>query len=156
MALGFPVRSRRSSFGVTREDRAAAMNPKHAFGARYANLVFWQLAGANVTTPRAWALVTSAGVRSASGESWNSEGDDALRPTCAKSSTGVYTATFAATYVDMDGDAQAFTPTSCSVSVNSTTAGMIAVWSISGSVITVKTSDAAGTLTDAGFHLSVW
>lgn len=156
MSIGFPIRARRSSFGVTREDRAATLNPKHAFGARYANLVFWQTAGCNVTNPLAWVLVTSAGTRSASGEAWNSEGDDTLRPTCAKSSTGVYTVTFAATYADMDGDQQAFTPTSASVSVNSTTAGMIAVWSISGSVVTVKTSDAAGTLTDAGFHLSVW
>lgn len=156
MSLGFPIRAKRSTFGVTREDRAATLNPKHSFGARYANLVFWQAAGVNVSAPIAWVLVSSAGARAASGEAWNPEGTDPLRPTCAKSSTGVYTVTFAATYPDMDGDAQAFVPTSCSVSINSTTAGMIAVWSISGSIITVKTSDAAASLADAGFHLSVW
>lgn len=153
---GFPVRISRAALGLKRENRAAIVNPKNCVGADQFNLLLWQAAGNNVAGALAWISVDSAGARVGSGEAWNPDGNDLLRGTSSRTSTGIYVVTYAGSYPDMDDVDTPLALVSAKVSVRSSTAGLTAVWQLAGNVCTVKIATGGGTLTDAGFHLDVY
>lgn len=153
---GFPTRISRSAFGRRRRNRNAIINPDECVTAETFNLILWQLAGMNATAPIAWVLVEADGTRLGSGEAWNPDSDDRLRPTSSRSSAGVYVVTYAATYADMDDVARPMVLLAGRVGPQGSTAGMIGVCGFAGNTITVKTTTHAGVATDSKFHLAVW
>src|SRR5262245_11412070 len=96
---GYPVRPSLDTFGAEKSAGAANIKPEKTILPAEWNLMRWQAAGLGMVAPLAWAYVQgSDGARLGSGEAWNPRGDDLKRPTCARSSTGIYTVTFAASY----------------------------------------------------------
>ena len=100
---GFPTRTTRAAFGPTKRNASVGLvTPEYHAGATEINLDYWQTAGMSLAICRAWALVTWDGATSvsltAAGEAWDPTA--AAEPTVARSSAGVYTVTYAATYVD--------------------------------------------------------
>lgn len=103
--MSFPVRILRSIFGPTFQDTRPVEHPETEFGADKMELLLWQLGGMNQTAARATlaaAWVTSAFQVFHQGQAWNPKGAQA-NPVLARTSAGVYTWTFAATYPDLDG-----------------------------------------------------
>lgn len=108
MALGFPIRPTRSSFGPTPVDRYPVRDPARELAADVGDLMMWQIAGLGVVAPVAWALVELAIGPTvsliASAEAWDSAG--ASLPTVSRSGVGAYQVSYAATVTDKDGDSQ--------------------------------------------------
>lgn len=103
---GFPLRLSRDSLGPTLRDNYAADNPETDIPARAFNALFWQVAGMNAVHPvRAAAVVEYAGSVLSTiyqAEAWNPN-NDVAHPVIARTGTGVYTVTFASTYLDETG-----------------------------------------------------
>lgn len=106
---GFPLRISRDTFGPTLVDAWPVENPETHIPAVAFNLVFHQLAGMNAAHPVRYVLVAeydgiSAMTTLYQAEAWNPNNDQA-HPVLARSGTGVYTVTFAASYLDELGAA---------------------------------------------------
>lgn len=98
---GFPTRPSLTSFGAKRVDRTAPRSAIHDASAAWANLVRWNLAGLGQSAPRAWVVAGYSGGTfsiTAHANAWQG-----AAPTPARTSTGLYTLTYAATYADGDG-----------------------------------------------------
>jgi hypothetical protein len=103
--MGFPTRILRSALGPKFLDTAPVENPETDIGARQFNLAFHQVAGLNLVAPRVSLVAHYTGgqfVIQHQQEAWNTEGAQA-RPVLARSAAGVYTYTFASSYLDEDG-----------------------------------------------------
>ena len=99
--MGFPSRISRTALGAVMVDRRPIKDPTRELGARWVNLVSWQVAGAGVVVPTAKVLVDSTGALLWAAESWDADGNYA--PTCSRVSTGVYQVVYAVEYPDDEG-----------------------------------------------------
>lgn len=156
---GFPTRISRTALGPTKANaKTGVIHPAKYIGATETELAYWQVAGLSVSAPRAWALVTwdgaSAVSLTASGEAWDP--NSASAPTVARSSAGVYTVTYAATYPDETATEVSTNLLAAAVSPRGTTA-RIPTWEIaSARIVTVYLFDAAGSAADGSFLLTAW
>lgn len=105
---GYPVRLLRSTFGPALEDEYPVQNPTTQIPASAFNAAFHVLAGLNLSSI-ARAVVVASYVGSTltvlyQAEAWNPEGGQA-HPVLARGGTGDYTLTFAASYLDEQGNA---------------------------------------------------
>lgn len=103
---GFPRRVSRDTFGPTLVDVYAAENPEADIPAKAFNTLFHQVGGLNVSSITRAVVVaewtgTAMGVAYQS-EAWNPNGDQA-HPVVARTSMGLYTVTFASSYLDETG-----------------------------------------------------
>lgn len=154
---GWPIRCTRNALGVAKENRGAIVNPKHCIPADEYMLLAWQAIGAAGAGPVAWVLVSSAGARLASFEAWNPNGDNTLRPTCSRTSTGLFVVTYAASYPDETGTSTPLVLLAGDPAVQSATKNIIANCSLAGNVVTVQVTTAhTNALTDANFLLKVF
>lgn len=154
---GSPVTPALLSFGPEFfENDGAILDPKKHVSKDQLNLWKWEIAGNSITANKAWVVVSSAGAWVASGAKWNPKGDAALRPKCAKTATGVYTVTWAASYADQNGVSRQVTLYAAKAFPQTTTANIVAVASVSGVVATVKITTAnTGVAIDCQFLLEV-
>jgi hypothetical protein len=102
----FPSRVTRAEYGPDFEDTRPVEHPETEFGAEKMNLLLWQSTGMNMTAARlslvaSW--VSSAFQIAHQGEAWNPKNEQD-HPVLARTGTGVYTYTLAATYPDIDGN----------------------------------------------------
>lgn len=153
---GFPTRPSLTSFGPKRVDRSAPRSAIHDIGAAFVNLVRWTLTGLGQSSSRAWVLAGYSGgsfTISAQGNAWQG-----AAPTPARSSTGVYTLTYAATYADADGVPVATNLIGASVSPRAGANALTADWDITdGRIVTVRLFR-AGTeaATDGAFLVTLY
>jgi len=156
---GFPTRTTRAAFGPTKRNATTGLiNAELYQGATEVNLDYWQTAGMSLSAPRAWALVTWDGATAVSltagGEAWDPT--NASVPTVARTGAGVYTVTYAATYVDETDTAVATSLLAAAVSPMSSSSRH-ATWTISSSrIVNVYMWDAAGVAADASFFVTAW
>lgn len=99
---GFPTRSSRTAFGPKRANRRPVVNPLHEIGQEHYNLAFAQIAGMNMVTPIAWALMAANGAILAHAEAWDPDRKTA-GPTSTRTGAGTYKLTYATSYPDQDG-----------------------------------------------------
>ena len=105
MGLAFPKRLLRSSFGPKLINNYPVENPSGEVGDMAFNAAFSAIAGMSQVAPRACCVALYTGgvfAVSYQAEAWNAEGDQA-RPVLARSGAGLYSYTFAASYLDEDG-----------------------------------------------------
>lgn len=156
---GFPTRPSRAAFGPTfRNATAGVTNPETHAGAALLGLLAWQAAGNSVAGNLTWALLAWDGAAltlSASAEAWDST--SAVLPTVARTSAGLYTVTYAASYAD-ETAALITTNLRAAICAAQGTAARYAVASIaSGRIITVSVFDAAGAAADSdGVLVVAW
>lgn len=156
---GFPTRTSRTAFGPTKLNASTGVvHPAYHQAAGETNLAYWQLSGLTVGGCRAWALVTWDGATSvsltAAGEAWDP--NSASAPTVARSATGVYTVTYAATYPD-ETDSAVSTALLGAIVSPMASSSRHATWTISSSrIVNVFMWDAAGSAADASFLVSVF
>lgn len=109
MSGGFPRRPSLDSFGPQLQDTRVIRNPGAEAGSDLLNLMRFQLAGAGLMVARAWAVIDGTGgviTLAAHAESWNPKGLTAAPytpPVAVRTSTGLYTLTYQATYPDDAG-----------------------------------------------------
>jgi hypothetical protein len=117
--MSFPTRVTRSALGPRFRDVYPVENPETDVGAEQFNAAFDQLAGLNVVAPRVALIATWNGsafdVRHQA-EAWNPDGGQA-HPALARAGVGRYTYTFAASYLDADGNTVATSLLACRLSV---------------------------------------
>ena len=140
--MGFPTRISRSIFPQWLMRSLQILKPEECLTDAQINHLAWQIIGAGLTAPLAWFTFDSIGVRLASAESWNGNASALLRPVSAKTATGIYTLTFAATYPNEKGVAVPLEIKGAKAFPQSTTANTVATPSVSGQVVTVKTTTA--------------
>lgn len=109
---GWPSRILKSELGSTLRDPRTVEHPELEWAARYIELLKHQAVGAALCASRvslcaAWNTGTSAFDVYQQHEAWNPTGAVA-HPVLARTSAGLYTYTFAATYADMDGESVVF------------------------------------------------
>jgi hypothetical protein len=153
---GLPTRPSLTSFGTKRKDRTPPRSAEHDVGAAFINLVRWTLAGLGQSSPRAWALCTVSGTSitlTAQGNAWHGSA-----PTPGRSSTGVYTLTYAATYPDADSVAASTNLLGAVVSPRGGSNPLTHDWNITdGRIVTVRLFRAAtGAPEDGSFMVSVY
>lgn len=151
---GFPTRTTRAAFGPTKRNASVGLvTPEYHAGATEINLDYWQTAGMSLAICRAWALVTWDGATSvsitAAGEAWDPTA--AAEPTVARSSAGVYTVTYDATYVDETDTAVSTSLLAASATPQGSTARFATCAIGSSRIVTVYVFDAAGSAADASF-----
>ncbi len=152
---GFPTRPSLTAFGPRRSNARPVRNPQQQAGADFMNLLRWDVAGLGASCPRAWVLATFTGPTTiavtAQGNAWHG-----AAPTPARSGTGVYTFTYAATYVDDDSVAIVTNLLAVKVSPRGSTA-RISGWEITDSrIVTVYLFDAAGAAADGSFTFELF
>ena len=107
---GFPVRPDRLAFGPKPVNRYPVRDSaKELDGPTVGDLMMWQLAGCGLMVPRAMAIIAidafDVATLKSSAEAWDPA--SAYLPTLAHPGFGTFTLTYAATYPDKDGVAQA-------------------------------------------------
>lgn len=106
---GFPTRFLRSALGPKFVNTIPVETPESDIGDSQFNAAFWQLAGMNLVVSRVALIAHYTGglfVYGHQEEAWNPENAQP-HPALARSAAGVYTYTFAASYLDEDGNAVA-------------------------------------------------
>lgn len=106
MGIGFPRRPLRSAFGPKLTNAYPVEHPETQVGAQSFNPDFWQTAGMGLIVPRAIVIAKwngSAFDIYHQAEAWNPNGDQA-HPVLARTGAGLFTYTFAASYLDEDGN----------------------------------------------------
>lgn len=160
---GFPNRILRAALGAIFRDRNPVEDPELELGAEFLNLLMHQATGAQLVCPKATLIVDGAtSVKSLQEEAWNVDHSQ-THPTFVRASAGVYTYTFASTYLDMDGVAVATVLNGCRIrEIVDMTAGYSArksayAWIDSGNplIVNINTFDAAGSASDSKFWLDV-
>jgi hypothetical protein len=152
---GWPTRLSRSALGPTPQDRKPVTDPNKQLGAGIADLLFWQAAGINVVSDKAWVLLASSAASIlAHSEAWNPNGG--TPPGFSRTSAGLYVVTYAATVADKDGNAVAPAIVAGKAYPQGLVA-LIAVASVAGDgrTVTITITDHAGTATDAAVLLEV-
>jgi hypothetical protein len=107
MGIAFPKRILRSALGPKLANNYPVENPTSDVGAETLNPAFAALAGLSLLSSRAtfigrWAGTGQNFAISEQEEAWNDDHDQA-HPTPSRTSTGLYSYLFAATYLDEDG-----------------------------------------------------
>ena len=153
---GFPTRPSASSFGSRRQDRSAPRSAIYDIGAAFVNLVRWNLAGLGQSAPRAWVYASSSGSTPtihAQGNAWGG-----AAPTPARTGTGVYTFTYAATYADDDGVLVSPNLLSAVVSPKAGSNPITCDWNITdGRIVTVRLFRASTeAAVDGGFMVALF
>jgi hypothetical protein len=153
---GFPTRPSLTSFGAKRQDRTPPRSALHDIGMAFVNLVRWSLSGLGQSAPRAWALCTVSGTTitlTAQGNAWHG-----AAPMPARSSAGVYTLTYAATYTDADDVAASPNLLGAVVSPRAGANALTADWDIAdGRVVTVRLfRTSTGAAEDGTFMVSLY
>ncbi len=151
-----------TTFGGTMANFAPPEDPTTDLDCLYVNRWFAQLAMLSFTLPRAWARCTVAGavisgpVDGDHGAVWgNTSG---LKPTAARTSAGLFTLTWAASYNDLQAVPESHAVSFKSVIVtayNGATAVISAAAVTSANVVTVRTWTDAGVAADPS-EFSVW
>jgi hypothetical protein len=156
---GFPTRTTRAAFGPTKQNLTTGLiNPTYYAGATELNLDYWQTAGMSLAICRCWALVTWDGATAvsvtAAGEAWDPTAASA--PTVARSLAGVYTVTYAATYVDETNTAVSTALLGALVCPMSSSSRHATFTISSSRIINVFMWDAAGVAADASFLVAAF
>lgn len=161
MSGGFPNRPGRRTFGPILKNASPVKNPELQPDADKFNLGFFQIAGSGLMVPRAWALVDGTGGGGsarlvAHAESWNPDGDQPA-PVFAYTSTGLYTLTYQASYLDDNGASVVVSPiASAGLPVDSANVRNVAV-SRSGGVFTIRLKEfSAGSYSVVDGPALVW
>jgi hypothetical protein len=107
MGIAFPKRILRSGLGPKIVNTYPVENPSTDIGAETWNPSFAALAGLNLVASRAlfvgkWAGSGQNFTIAEQEEAWNDDHDQS-HPTIARTSTGLYSYTFASSYLDEDG-----------------------------------------------------
>jgi hypothetical protein len=155
---GFPALVSRKDFGPTLEDEQPVKNPKTDIGADQFNLLFWQVGGMNLMTPRAIIRVDSTGnlVQKRLAFDPNVELPDTV-VTVTKGVTGAYTVTFQAQYNDQQGNPTDFIPQFAMASREGPSAAVfVAAAAVNGQDVEVFITTTSGAANDEGFILFVW
>lgn len=97
---GWPARLSRAILGPKRKNEIEPDNDVYFVAAKFFNMVFWQVSGANLFTPKAGGLIV-ANALTEHEEAWDPDGDD-NPPTFVHVGTGHYRITYAGTYKDDD------------------------------------------------------
>lgn len=143
---GWPRRISRSALGPTREDFDTVVDDRFFVRAEFFELVHWQLAGANLFSPKANALITSDAL-AGHDEAWAPNGGGTA-PTFEHVATGHYRLTYAATYLDQKGDAQAPALTWAKAHVQGTSPHQTSA-TAAGNIVNVYVENDAGSAVDA-------
>lgn len=102
---GYPTILTRAAFGPTREDDGIAPDDARYVGAYHFNLLFHQVAGMNILSPRAYLLLVSDGDDLSiveQGEAWAPDGGGAA-PSYSSPGAGEFEFTYASSYTDQRG-----------------------------------------------------
>ena len=156
---GFPTRTTRAAFGPTKRNVSTGLiTAEYHQGATEVNLDYWQTAGMSLAVCRAWALLAWDGASltlSAAGEAWDTTA--ASVPTVARSSAGVYTVTYEATYVDETTTAVSTALLGAQGTAQGSACRIVTCTISSARIITVRVFDAAGSAADAdGVLVTAW
>lgn len=149
---GFPVRINRDSLGPPLANRRRVYDRTKEIGADVFGLAWWTIAGAAIAGDLAWAVVEDDGTLLAAGEAFDPRG--AYLPASLRLGVGVFTLTYAASYPDEEGVAQALTIWGGHATPQSLL-DLRAVVSVAGPVVTVSIFDDTGAPADARFLVSV-
>jgi len=106
MGIGFPSRLKRSDFGPQLRNTYPVENPETDVPDVALNAAFWQTAGANLIVPRAVLIAEWTGAAFTvlhQAEAWNPNLDQA-HPVLARDGAGDYNYTFAADYLNEEGE----------------------------------------------------
>lgn len=172
MGQSWPTQMSRRGLGPAWKNIDATITPQEDQSAEQGNAMGWNECGMAATADRAWVVVSDSGLWRASGEVWNPDADIALRPQVARTSVGLFTASWDAEAYDEDyydlekrptATKKPITLVAAKVFVNGATANLVGVAEIpvlSGSptrwLVTVRITTAnTGALTDAQFLLEV-
>lgn len=116
------LRHTRSSLGRTLKRAGAFTDPERQIDYTTFNKAWGMVGGASMAGALCWVMIDGAGgTYVAGGEVWNPDSDPTLRPTVARTATGIYTVTLAATYPDETGAAMASNPMGAFPSTQSAT-----------------------------------
>jgi len=155
---GFPARASRAAFGPTRVDDGVVTDPERCVGASDFNLTFAQVAGCNLCVPRAWALLSWDGATmtvGAAGEAWDP--DDGTAPAVTSSGAGEYLLTYAATYLDHQGNTISTALVAGAAHPQTLTAHKaLAVPRANGHEVDVRVFDDTETADDASVLVVLW
>lgn len=150
-----------STFGAPYLDADAVVDPETEMAAAAMNLLATQVVATGHTAPRAWARCTiSAGVITLADHDavWGSGGG--VAPTAARSSAGVYTVTWAASYDDLQDvpESHATSLRALNATGHAAAGARIVNASLTSAVVaSVKAYDAAGAAAELdGFTVTVW
>lgn len=160
---GFPSRPTLPAFGPEHpRDALASTDAETEFGAAQLRILKWQAAGLGLVAPVSFVAARHDGssfttlVRR---EGWNPKAETSLAPTVARSSTGVYTVTYAATYPDETGAATALVVLAdlCEVAAQARNGegARYCTWDVASNVVTVRHYNSSGNLADGGWVLRV-
>ncbi len=150
---GFPSRISRRSLGPTLKNRYPVRDNEREIGMDTFNAAWWQIAGMNVASDIAWALLDASGVWVAGAEAWDPDGTTA--PTPAHPSTGTYTLTYAATYPDETGTEIPLT-LYAAVPAPQTSADRKATATVAGNVVTIYVRNGVtDALVDCAIYVAV-
>jgi hypothetical protein len=154
---GFPIRSLLQTLGTRLRDARPIEHPELEVSAERINKHEALAVAANLVIPRAsivaeWNAVTSSFGILHQEEAWNVDHAQA-HPILARTSTGIYTYTFASSYLDRDAIAVATNLVSARLSCNATV--VYPQWTISGITVNVFLSDVDVAPMDARFWLEV-
>mgnify|MGYP000882923434 CR=1 FL=1 len=159
---GFPTRLTRAAFGPTKRNLSAGLiSPEYYQGANEVELSHWQVSGMSLAIHRAWALVTWDGADgatsvslTASGEAWDPRAQ--YVPTVARTSAGVYTVTYAASYPDETATEVSTALLAASATPQSSSARHATCTISSSRIVNVFVWDAAGIAADASFLVTAF
>lgn len=130
-------------------------NPEKEMDARDMNRLVRAAIGAGMTTPLAWASVSSAGALVQSGEAWDHDGS--IVPVVTSPGAGVYLITYLSSYHDIDGNLVAIDFCGAVVSPSSAVAVGAPTWErVSAYEIRVRTFNLAGAATSMAFHVGIY
>lgn len=160
MGIAFPKRVTRDALGPKLIDNYPVENPTSEVGAGTFNGLFSAVAGMALGAPRAILIAKWNGSTfdiSAQAETWSPNGDQP-HPALNRTGVGVYTYTFASSYLDEEGAAVStvLAGARCSSEVNHANGRIRGYAWPTALVVDIKLEDSAGTARDAAFYLEVF
>lgn len=156
----FPTRTSVDGIGPKMDNIGGTLNERRTISPRRANVLRWIAAGCSRSTNRAWCFVRYVSAAAdgvvidtgSEGSAWQG-----AAPTVARTAQGIYTVTYAASYVNESDEAVAPNLIMAIVSPGQNAARLFGDWAIaSGRIVTVRLVDSDNNLTDGSFGLAVW
>jgi hypothetical protein len=108
MGFGFPLRTSRLAFGPKLENTKQVRDPRRQIdGATIGNLMMWQIAASGLMVPTARMVFTvTAGVLALAQHTAAFQPDGGAAPVTARTSAGLYTFVYLASYPDEQAEAK--------------------------------------------------
>lgn len=156
---GYPNRPSRTSFGPKLKNPKPVTNPETQADAGAFNLDFWQISGAGLMVPRAWAVLDATSgtmTMPANAEAWNPNKTQAA-PTPARSGVGLYTLAYAASYLDNNDSSIGLAIVAAMAFPLNSISRRIAPSTVAGTTITINLrSSPADALVDGAVMVFLW